>query len=175
MLAWNWELICATLIGISLMIFIQKAQNKNFQNIVLNWYIFFNSPKGKLTLAIMGGCLGILGSYTTLSMLSSIKNRWLASELIFQNIGVCTILAILFSQLFGLSEKKQNTEFKRLVSQLTEVNPLKRLIAVQNISCLLKKKQLTASQEKEVLEYFAIILNQEEEIIIRQNILKSLS
>ena len=35
MLAWNWELICATLIGISLMIFIQKAQNKNFQNIVL--------------------------------------------------------------------------------------------------------------------------------------------
>lgn len=175
MLAWNWELICATLIGISLMIFIQKAQNKNFQNIVLNSYTFFNSPKGKLTLAAIGGCLGILGSYITLSMLSSIKNRWLASELIFQNIGICTILAILFLQLFGLSEKKQNTEYKRLVSQLTETNPLKRLIAVQNISYLLKRKQLTTSQEEEILEYFGIILNQEEEIIIRQNILKSLS
>ena len=175
MLAWDWKLICATLIGINLMIFIQKAQNKNFQNIVLNWYKFFNSPKGKLTLAAIGGCLGILGSYITLSMLSSIKNRWLASELIFQNIGICTILAILFLQLFGLSEKKQNTEYKRLVSQLTETNPLKRLIAVQNISYLLKRKQLTTSQEEEILEYFGIILNQEEEIIIRQNILKSLS
>ena len=174
MLAWDWKLICATLIGINLMIFIQKAQNKNFQNIVLNWYKFFNSPKGKLTLAIIVGCFGILESYITLSVLSDIENHWLASELIFQNLGVFIILTILILQIFDSSEKKQNNQYKELVSELTEVNPLKRLIAVHNISHLLKKKQLNVNQEEEILEYFKVILNQEKEMVIRQNILKSL-
>ena len=139
MLAWNWKLICAILIGIILMIFIQKAQNKSFQNIVLNWYKFLNSPKGKLALPNIG-------------------NYWLASELIFQDLGIFIILIILVPQLFDLLEKKQNIQYKELISQLSELNPLKRLIAVQDVSQLLEKKQLNINQEKEVLEYFKFML-----------------
>ena len=174
MLAWNWKLICAILIGIILMIFIQKAQNKSFQNIVLNWYKFLNSPKGKLALAVVSGCFGIMGSYITLSALPNIGNYWLASELIFQDLGIFIILIILVPQLFDLLEKKQNIQYKELISQLSELNPLKRLIAVQDVSQLLEKKQLNINQEKEVLEYFKFMLNQEQEIVILQNILKNL-
>ena len=77
-------------------------------------------------------------------------------------------------QLNHVLEKKQNKQYKELKSQLSELNPLKRLIAVQDVSQLLEKKQLNINQEKEVLEYFKFMLNQEQEIVIRQNILKNL-
>jgi len=133
-----------------------------------------NSPKGKLALAVVSGCFGIMGSYITLSALPNIGNYWLASELIFQDLGIFIILIILVPQLFDLLEKKQNIQYKELISQLSELNPLKRLIAVQDVSQLLEKKQLNINQEKEVLEYFKFMLNQEQEIVIRQNILKNL-
>ncbi|MGB5592801.1 MAG: hypothetical protein WBM62_02040 [Crocosphaera sp.] len=172
MLAWDPKLVCATLTGIGLMGLVYRFQTVNWQRRWLYWREFVNSSQGKLAIAVSSGSLGIISSYIALSIWSNAENRWLATGLILQGFGTFLILGLLSWQLFDSPRKKQDAQYQEWVSQLTDVNVLKRLIAVENLSNLIEKKQLTPIQAKQLRGYFRLMLNQETEIIVRQAVLQ---
>ncbi len=173
MLAWNPKLVGATLIGIGLMRFVYWGQTTNWQSRWLYWYQFFNSSQGKLAIAVVAGGLGTISSYMALYIWSNAENQWLATGLILQGFGTFLILGLLGWQMFDLPRKKQGNQYQEWVSQLSDVNDLKRLMAVENLSDLLQQKKLTPTQNQQLSNYFHLMLNQEKNTIIRQAILKA--
>ena len=172
MLGWNWQLVCATLTGISFMRLIHSVQTGYWQPRWLYWRKFFESSQGKLAIAVSGGGFAVISSYIALVVWSNAENRWLATGLILQGFGTFLILGLLTWQLLDKPRKKQANQYQEWISQLTESNPLKRLIAVQSLSNLLAKKQLTTTENKQLLGYFYVMLNQETDIVIRQALLE---
>ncbi len=164
MLGWNWQLVCATLTGISVMGLLYTIQTGYWRDRWLYWRKFFESSQGKLAIAVIAGGFGAISSYIALDIWSNAQNRWLASGLILQGLGTFVTLALLSWQLFSIPRKKQENQYQEWVSQLTDVNVLKRLIAVENLFNLIEEKQLTPIQAKQVREYFRLMLKQETEI-----------
>ncbi len=172
MLGWNWQLVCATLVGISFMGLIHTFQTGYWQHRWLQWSRFFEGSQGKLAIAVSGGVFAVMSSYIALVVWSNAQNRWLATGLILQGFGTFLILGLLTWQLLERSRNKQANQYQEWISQLTESNSLKRLIAVQSLSNLLAKKQLTKTENKQLLGYFYVMLNQETDMIIRQALLE---
>lgn len=172
MLAWNPKLVGATLIGIGLMRFVYWVQTTNWQSSCLYWYQFFNSPQGKLAIAVITGGFGTISSYMAFYIWSNAENQWLATALILQGFGTFLILGLLGWQIFDLLRRKQGNQYREWVSQLSDVNDLKRLIAVENLSNFLQQQKLTPTQNKQVSTYFHLMLKQEKNAMIRQAILK---
>ncbi|EAZ89533.1 hypothetical protein CY0110_09191 [Crocosphaera chwakensis CCY0110] len=172
MLAWNPKLVGATLIGIGLMRFVYWVQTTNWPNRWLYWYKFFNGSQGKLAIAVVTGGFGTISSYMALYIWSNAENQWLATALILQGFGTFLTLGLLAWQMFDLPRTKQEHQYQEWVSQLSDVNDLKRLMAVENLSNLLQQQKLTPTQNQQLSNYFHLMLNQEKNIMIRQAILK---
>ena len=172
MLAWDPKLVAATLTGIGLMRVVYWLQTNKLQSYWLDFYKFSQTFQGKLAIAVSSGGFGAVSSYIALYIWSNAQNRWLATGLILQGFGTFLTLGLLSWQLFNLPRKQEENQYQEWVSQLTDVNVLKRLIAVENISNLIEKKQLTPIQAKQVRGYFRLMLNQETEIMVSQVVLE---
>ncbi|ACB53779.1 conserved hypothetical protein [Crocosphaera subtropica ATCC 51142] len=172
MLAWNPKLVGATLTGLGLMGLVYWVQTTNWQNRWLYWYQFFNSSQGKLAIAVITGGFGAISSYIALYIWSNAENQWLATGLIFQGLGTFLTLGLLGWQIFDLPRKKQENQYQEWVSQLSDANELKRLIAIDNLLNLLEKRQLTVTQIQKLSGYFRLMLNQETEMTIREAMLQ---
>ena len=172
MLAWDPKLVAATLTGMGLMGVVCWVQTDKFQSYWLYCYDFSQTFQGKLAIAVISGGFGAIGSYIALDIWSNAQNRWLATGLILQGLGTFVTLGLLSWQLFNIPRKKQENQYQEWVSQLTDVNVLKRLIAVENLFNLIEKKQLTPIQAKQIRGYFRLMLNQETEVIVSQVVLQ---
>ena len=172
MLAWDPKLVAATLTGMGLMGVVYWVQTDKCQSYWLYCYDFSQTFQGKLAIAVISGGFGAIGSYIALDIWSNAQNRWLATGLILQGLGTFVTLGLLSWQLFNIPRKKQENQYQEWVSQLTDVNVLKRLIAVENLFNLIEKKQLTPIQAKQIRGYFRLMLNQETEVIVSQVVLQ---
>ena len=172
MLAWDPKLVAATLTGMGLMGVVYWVQTDKCQSYWLYCYDFSKTFQGKLAIAVISGGFGAIGSYIALDIWSNAQNRWLATGLILQGLGTFVTLGLLSWQLFNIPRKKQENQYQEWVSQLTDVNVLKRLIAVENLFNLIEKKQLTPIQAKQIRGYFRLMLNQETEVIVSQVVLQ---
>ncbi|MDJ0729732.1 MAG: hypothetical protein QNJ33_07030 [Crocosphaera sp.] len=172
MLAWDPKLVGATLIGIGLMGLVYWVQTTKWRSRWLYFYEFSQSFQGKLAIAVVSGGFGAISSYIALYIWSHAQNRWLATGLILQGLGTFLTLGLLSWQLFDTPRKKQENQYQEWVSHLTDTKELKRLIAVENLSNLIEKKQLTPIQTKQLRGYFRLMLNQETEIMVRQAVLE---
>ncbi|MGK7884282.1 MAG: hypothetical protein AB4057_06575 [Crocosphaera sp.] len=172
MLDWDPKLVGATLTGMGLMGVIYWVQTGKWQSRWICFYEFSQTLPGKLAIAVIGGGFGAISSYIALDIWSNAQNRWLATGLILQGLGTFVTLGLLSWQLLSIPRKKQENQYQEWVSQLTDVNVLKRLIAVENLSNLIENKQLTPIQVKQIRAYFRLMLNQETEIMVSQAVLQ---
>ncbi len=172
MLAWDPKLVTATFMGMGLMGVVYWGQTAKWQSRWLYFYEFSQSFQGKLAIAVISGGLGTIGSYIALYIWSHAQNRWLATGLILQAIGTFLTLGLLSWQLFDKPRKKQEHQYHEWVSQLTDSNDLKRLIAVENFSHLLEQQRLNPTQIQQLFGYFRLMLKQENNAMVRQAMLR---
>ncbi|MGK7953934.1 MAG: hypothetical protein AB4063_01490 [Crocosphaera sp.] len=172
MLAWDPKLVVATLVGMGLMGAVYWGQTAKWQSRWRYVYEFSQSFQGKLAIAVISGGLGTIGSYIALYIWSHAQNRWLATGLILQGLGTFLTLGLLSWQLFDKPRTKQENQYQEWVSQLTDSNELKRLIAVENLVHLLEEKRLNSTQIKQLFGYFRLMLKQENNTMICQAMLR---
>lgn len=172
MLGWDPKLVGATFIGMGLMGVVYWGQTAQWQRRWRSIYEFCQSFQGKLAIAVISGGLGTIGSYMAFYIWCHAQNRWLATGLILQGLGTFLTLGLLSWQLWDKPRKKQDNQYQEWVSQLTDNNELKRLIAVENLARLLEEQRLNPSQIKQLSVYFLLMLKQENNTMIRQAILK---
>lgn len=171
---WNWKLFLATTVGMSLMSFSYLLQNPYWQSYWQKWQKFLAGSNRQLILAVGSGAVGSFCTYLAASIWADAENQWLATGAILQGIASLTTLSVLF---WSLRQKKDNsieTEYDRLVADLSDLEPLKRLVAIRRLTRLLLGNNLPAEYYAQSIEYFQLMLAEDRSPAIENALLESL-
>lgn len=171
MLSWNWKLVMATAAGMGSMSLVYLALGENWQRYWLLWQGFFKGSQGKLTLAVGSGSLAALSTYIAAELWADTDNRWLATGMIAEGVGTLLTLGLLSWHILHQQKQQSDNQFERLLQQLTESDPLKRLIAVRQLTKRAHQSVLVLGEKQELEIYFNLLLSQEPDPHIRQTVL----
>ena len=174
MLSWNWKLVMATAAGMGSMSLVYLALGENWQRYWLLWQGFFKGSQGKLTLAVGSGSLAALSTYIAAELWADTDNRWLATGMIAEGVGTLLTLGLLSWHILHQQKQQSDNQFERLLQQLTESDPLKRLIAVRQLTKRAHQSVLVPGEKQELEIYFNLLLSQESDPHIRQTVLDHL-
>ncbi len=171
---WNWKLVLATVAGVGLMLLVYLLQGWNWQVYWWSWRRFFTGSNRKLTIAVGSGGIAAFTTYLAASLWANSSNRWLATSNILQGFGTLITLVLLLWHVLTHQTRRDDIQFEDLTTDLTAKEPLKQLIAVRQLTQLVSNNRLSKGERDRLLEYFRLMLSQEQEPVIRNAILHSL-
>lgn len=171
---WHWQLLLATITGIGLMLIVYWLQVSNWQNYFLPWLRLFSGQPRKLTIAVGSGGIAALMTYISASIWANSENRWLAVGSILQGVATMLTLGLLSWHFLSFKSRESQTNFEEILRDLTDVTPLKRLIAVRKFTKLVGEQYLSTIERQELLQYLRVMLSHESELIIQDAIWSAL-
>lgn len=172
MLIWNWQLLLATLAGSGALLFLSQFPLDRWSVYWQKWQQQINLSQRRLLIAVIGSGLACLGTYWGINIWEELENPWLASGAIAQGIILTLLLASQVSKLVFASPSQ--TSFSQFLEDLTAENPLKRLMAIRELTQLAIRGKLKPDQLKQVNEYFSLLFSVETKAIVRQGLLESM-
>jgi hypothetical protein len=173
----------------------QKWDWSTLEGELQRWFSGFNR---QLTLAVVCGGMATLATYMGFSLWTDTDHPWVALAILFQNLGTVAVLGLLVWQIWGHRQSDREGQLDLLLADLTDPDPLKRLIAVRQITGLVKRGRLQKSErlksaisprgadpllrggksitfsESYMDDCFRLMLSQESEEIVRHAILDGL-
>jgi len=180
MLYWNGRLFIATGAGIGVMALVYllhdwqptvnlRALRKGLEG--------WNQP---FLVATGAGAIATLTTYMAASVWVDAESHWIASGAILQGMGTLSVLLLLINQLLNQQQQQAHIPYHKLVSDLVNEDPLKRLIAVRHltdaVSVLddeIRDRRLGSSKKParhEIADYFRLMLQREDEPVVRDAI-----
>ena len=174
MFSWDWKLVVATGMGMGGMGLVYLASGKNWQQYWLVWQPFLKGSQGKLTLAVGSGAIASLSTYLAAAIWAESDNRWLATGTVLEGMGTLLTLTLLGWHIVSQQNQESETQLEKCLNQLTEPDPIKRLIAVRQLIKLKSKGTLPSRDRHQIEDYFHLLLKQESEPLIRQAIAEHL-
>lgn len=195
----NEKLLLSTSLGILVMILVYRMQEWDWQVSLREFYRFWAGWNRRLTLAVGCGGLATLTAYTTVSIWVDSEQPLIASSLILQNLGIFAVIGLLVWQMISQKTGQQQTELEKYFTGLTDADPMRRLIAVRQITRYLSNYKLnkidSASQKllanstnsrmitsvnsslvtrSQIVDCFHLMLIRESEPIVRNAVLDCL-
>lgn len=174
MLLWNWKLLLALVVGIGVMLFTYSSQQWNWQ---LRWseiQKFLNGPNRQLVLAVSSGGIATLSTYMAAAIWVDSPSPWIAAGAIGQGLGTLLTLVLLLWQIVSRYTNQKTDLFEKLLLNLTEQDPLKRLIAVRQLTKFISRQPVNPALQQEVIQCLQLLLTREEETLIRDAAFESL-
>jgi hypothetical protein len=158
LIIWNWQLVLALTIGAIALTTVYLAQQGQWKLPSFNWREWQGENRS-LTLAIATGTIATLSTYITTHIWLEVDQSWLAIGILLQGFGTLSILCFLTYQTLGRSAETVNPD---RLAQLSDSDPLKRLIAVRQLTQ--QAQQNTASLSAvHIADCFRLMLNRETE------------
>lgn len=174
MLFWNWKLLLALTVGIGVMLIAYAIPKWNWQISWLEIRRFLNSANSRLTLAVVSGAIATFMTYMTAAIWVDAPSFWMAVGVIVQGFGTLLTLILLVWQIFSFYEHQEEDHLEQLLNNLTARDPLKRLLAVRQLTKFITRKQVEVSVKQDVVECLQLLLSKEEEKVIREAVFNSL-
>ncbi|MDY7012610.1 MAG: hypothetical protein SVX43_03235 [Cyanobacteriota bacterium] len=174
LILWNWKLLCAPGAGGGAMLAVYWLQQGRWPVYRSRLQRFFQSSHRPFAIAVGSGGLASLLTYTAASIWANAENRWLAVGAIFQGLGTLLTLLLLSWHTFDRRSQEAESQLNRLLDELTHSDPLKRAIAVRQLTRLEAKGQLNSSDRDRLLEYFHFLLAREPEKLVRNSLIDAL-
>jgi len=174
MLLWNWKLFLALSIGIGVMLLVYSMQKWDWQQRWSQMQRFFNAPNRRLILAVSSGGIATFSTYIAAAIWFDSHSPWIAAGVIAQGIGTVLTLILLVCQIVNFYGTRDEDHLDRLLDNLTESDPLKRLTAVRQLTKLITRKRVDSSVQQNVVECLQLLLTREEEAVIREAAFASL-
>lgn len=178
---WNSQLLVSTGFGIGAMILVYRAGSWDWQLLRSKLEQFWDSPNRRLVLAVTSGGIATLGTYMSWSIWADSESHSMAASAILQNVGTIAIVALLLRQVLHRSASKDEAVIDRILTDLTDIDPVKRLIAVRQITDVINNRgfwpqsSLKSSIAKShATECFRLMLSREPEVLVRNALLESL-
>ncbi len=174
MLLWNWKLLFASSAGVGTMMFVYSMQAWRWQ---LNWSEikkFLNSPNHRLVIAVISGGIACFSTYMATIIWLESNSHWLAAGVILQGSATLLTLFLLTWQIVSLYGNRDENQLDNLLNNLTEKDPLKRLIAIRLLTKLINKNRIDASELQSIDQCLRLLLCHEEEAAIREAAFSSL-
>ncbi len=192
---WNSQLLFSTGLGIAAMMLVYRGQSRDWQLGRERIEQFWESPNRRFVLAVGTGGVATLGAYMSLAIWADSESHWMALSLILQNLGTIAIALLLLRQALSRSASKDEAALDRILADLTDADPVKRLIAVRQMTDLVKNggfdhpssvKSLLAKPaptgaaptqriaRNRAAECFRLMLSREPEALVRNALLEGL-
>ncbi|MBL1177309.1 hypothetical protein [Pantanalinema sp. GBBB05] len=175
LLYWNGRLVLATGVGIGVMMLVYLMhdwQPDQSWSDLRKWLDGWNQP---LALAIAGGGIATLTTYLATAIWADASSPSIALGAILQGTGTLAVLVLLIWQILHWQANQNQTSVSQLVTNLTHTDPLQRLIAIRQLTeHLTQARHPDLHQRRTIADYFKLMLNQEQEPIIRDALLDGL-
>lgn len=160
---------------------VYRAQSWDWQQLRRHLEQFWDSPSRRLVVAVSSGALATLGTYMSFSIWEQSQSNSMALSAILQNLGTIAILLFLVRQIWSQSASKDEAVVDSILADLTDADPVKRLIAVRQMTNLVKSPGFWKPSSlknsiglSHTAECFRLMLNQEPEAIVRNALLEGL-
>ncbi|MBW4516365.1 MAG: hypothetical protein KME11_14235 [Timaviella obliquedivisa GSE-PSE-MK23-08B] len=173
LLIWNWQLVLALAIGIVVLVVIYLAQQGQWKIPNIDWRWLWTGSHRPLTLAIASGGIAAFSAYVTTGIWLEAERSWLALGVILQGFGTLTVLLLLtwqtLNRQFETAGLREDQQLDSLLDRLSDADPLKRLIAVRQITHRLQVELTEASPASnsispaDLADCFRLMLNRETE------------
>lgn len=173
LLIWNWRLVLAAGSGMGTMVVVYWLQQ---QDLTTYWRTLtqkFQGPQRLLTIAVLSGSITAFGTYLMTSVWATTDNHWLATASLTQGVGVLGILALVSWQAIQHPLLQVDRAYEQLIWRLTAPNPLKRLMAVRQLTR--HYRRYPQLQRQELQEYFVMLLADEVHPKVRQSLLSAIA
>ncbi|MBW4490508.1 MAG: hypothetical protein KME12_22240 [Trichocoleus desertorum ATA4-8-CV12] len=174
LLIWHWKLLFALGIGLLIMILTDSLQAGNWQIPWAELRRRLGGAKQRFALAVASGSIATLSTYISLAIWSEAKSFWSATGAICQGLGTLMVLVLLVGHLLDHHREPATTRFDQLVSDLTDSDALKRLIAVRQLTQVVTTPGADRAQRRAVVDYLRLLLSRESEPVVRNAVLVSL-
>lgn len=174
MLLWNWKLLLATSAGVFVMLLVYLMQEWDWQVHWSSLRRLLSGSNRQLTLAVGSGGIAATSTYLAVSVWVESESSWIAAGAILQGLGTLATLILLVWLIITRQENREQANLDQLFTDLTQVDPLKRLIAVRSLSDLVTDAHLDAQERRKIVEYFRLMLSREQETLIRDAVLDGL-
>ena len=171
---WNWKLLLATVVGIGLMLLVYLAQTRYWYKYWRICQRLLTGCNRKLAVAVGSGGIGAFITYMIAAIWADTENHWLATGSILQVLGTLTILVLLGWHLWGKQDQQHETKFNELSQDLTASDPLKRLIAIRQLTVLVSTHKVSRKYYGWLIEYYHLMLSQSQETIVQEALLEGL-
>jgi hypothetical protein len=176
LLFWNAPLVFSTGAGIGTMMLLYLLQDQQWRNEKLpqlNQQLQrqlegLNQP---LVWSAIGGGSAAFLSYLAIAAWSETDSHWLATGILFQGLLTCGVLGLGIRQVWNAkAESIEGLEFAHWVEKLSHEDPVARLFAVRQLPAIAQ----TLPQQKELLEYFQLMVSHEPEDVVREAVWQAL-
>ncbi len=176
LMLWNAKLVFSTGAGMGTMVLLYLLQDQQwrkekvpqFKNQLQDQLEGINQPF--LWSAIGGGSAAFL-SYLAIAAWSETDSHWLATGILLQGLLTCGVLGLGLRQFWDQkAETSETLEFSHWVEKLSHEDPVARLLAVRQLSTIVQ----TLTQQKELLEYFQLMVSHESEELVREAVWQAL-
>ncbi|MEG3842550.1 hypothetical protein [Microcoleus sp. herbarium14] len=185
---WNSQLLFSTGLGIAAMMLVYRGQSRDWQLLRSRGEEFWEGPNRRFVLAVGSGGIATLAAYMSLAIWADSSSHWMALSLILQNFGTIAIAGLLLRQALSLGASKDEAALDRILADLTDADPVKRLIAVRQMTDLVNngefghpssvKSSLAEPSSRiarnRAAECFRLMLSREPEAIVRNALLEGL-
>lgn len=174
MLLCNWRLMVATGSGVFVMTLVYLLQESEWEIPTAELRQLFTGQNRLIATTVTSGGLAALSSYLALAIWAESSSPVLATGAILQGLGTMAVLVLLVWQLVGTKAGQQEAHINKLLMNLTNGDPLKRLIAVQQLTRQLKYQVGDQTDRQAIVECFRLMMSTETEPIVREAILDGL-
>ncbi|MEG3851019.1 hypothetical protein QT971_28695 [Microcoleus sp. herbarium19] len=178
---WNSQLLFSTGFGIAAMMLVYRGQSRDWQLLRERIEQFWEGPNRRFAVAVGTGGIATLGAYMSLAIWADSSSHWMAASAILQNFGTVAVALLLLRQALNLGGSQDEAALDRLLADLTDADPVKRLIAVRQMTDLVNsggfgpfgsvKSSIARSR---AADCFCLMLSREPEALVRNALLEGL-
>lgn len=162
------ELVISTVAFLCLMVISYQIKSQYWLNYIHRFTKHLTPENKKLFYSIVIASFFSLGSYFSLNIWTEIDNKWLAFGIIIQTIFSGAGLIFLANTLIKNKSRNFNVNnlFEKIIEQLNDSSPLKRLWAVNQVILQWHHQTFTQEEYEQIREYLTILKDLETEPII---------
>ena len=171
LLFWNGRLVLATGAGVAVMMLVYLIQDGNWkapdlQKLLQGW----NQP---FLLAVASGSAATFSIYLAAALWAEVGSPWIATGMLLQQTATIAALGLLIWQTATRSDSRATNHFDQILTDLTDGDPLKRLIAVRRMTEIIEQ-QRDRVQKRQLKDYLRVMLSREQDPIVRDAVLEGL-
>jgi len=174
LLYWHGRLVVATGVGVAVMMLVYLLHDWPLERPLAQLKQLFSGWQQPLVLAVAAGGVATLIAYLAVSILADTDNLWLASGAILQGVGTLSVLVLLVWQILNRQQQREGITYNQLLADLTDEDPLRRLIAVRQLTSLVPRMQQEPQRHHQLADYFRLLASREQEQIVREATLEGL-
>ncbi len=177
LLLWNAKLVFSTGAGMGTMVLMYLLQDAEWRREKLPTVREQVQAKLEglnrpfLWSTIGGGSAAFL-SYLAISAWTETDAHWLATGILLQGLMTFGVLGLALRRVWDQAPTVETTEVCHWVETLSHEDPIQRLLAVRQLTKTAQSAPLI--QQKEILEYFQLMVSREPEELVREAVWQAL-